>query len=125
MGYRCIKVLGRLQLAHRLAWLYVHGVWPDHEIDHLNGIRSDNRLGNLRDVSRTTNSENQRRATVGNTSTKLLGATLDDSVYRRKPFKAQIKVNGRSRHLGMFATAEEAHQAYVDAKRQLHEGCTI
>ncbi|HBC5385607.1 TPA: HNH endonuclease [Citrobacter koseri] len=50
-GYIRIKLCGKNHKAHRLAWLYVHEHWPEGEIDHVNGIRDDNRIGNLRDVS--------------------------------------------------------------------------
>lgn len=61
-GYVQIAVSGRRYTAHRLAWLYVHGVWPTQTIDHINGDRSDNSIGNLRDVSMTVNRINGRTA---------------------------------------------------------------
>ena len=105
-GYRGIKIDGKEYQAHRLAWLYVHGFWPACHIDHINGIRNDNRLSNLRDVSRSENAQNQYR---------VLGVCLT-----RRKFQAQIKIDGKSRYLGRFETAELAHQAYIKAKRRLH-----
>lgn len=55
-GYIVIKVDFTQYKAHRLAWLYIYGVWPNNQIDHINHIVDDNRIVNLRDV---TNSENQ------------------------------------------------------------------
>jgi hypothetical protein len=55
-GYRQIGVMGRTVPAHRLAWRYVHGVWPSGDVDHINGTRDDNRIVNLRDVTRSQNS---------------------------------------------------------------------
>lgn len=118
-GYRLIHVAGHFCRAHRLAWLYVHGVWPTGEIDHINGVRDDNRLENLRDVSMVTNQQNRRSALVRN-AVGLLGVSKSKNRYT-----AAIYAEGRDRHLGTFDTPEAAHAAYVDAKRELHDGCTL
>lgn len=118
-GYVVIRTLGGLHLAHRLAWLFVHGAWPAGQIDHINGRRDDNRLSNLRDVSRSVNLQNQRRARSDN-SAGLLGVKR-----ARKGFEARINANGRYLHLGTFETPAAAHAAYLAAKRQHHEGCTL
>jgi hypothetical protein len=118
-GYFNIRVLGVIHQAHRLAWLHAHGNWPAGDIDHLNGIRTDNRLCNLRDVVRRVNTENQRKAKRRNI-VGLLGV----SPWRNR-FMAQIQVRGKKRYLGMFDTPEEAHAAYLKAKREHHEGNTL
>jgi len=59
-GYIWIKVGGRHYPAHRLAWFYVHGRWPTHEIDHINAVRDDNRITNLREATRRQNHQNRR-----------------------------------------------------------------
>lgn len=120
-GYWTIGLDDRDYPAHRLAWLYVYGVWPTGQIDHMNGKRTDNRLANLRDVTGAINSQNQRRPRIDNT-TGLLGVGYDK---RRKKFRAQIQTNGVNRFLGRFSTAEEAHAVYLAAKRSAHEGCTL
>jgi hypothetical protein len=117
-GHIRISVDGRLYAAHRLAWLYMTGSWPAGVIDHVNGVRSDNRWGNLRDVSVTVNQQNQQRAHRRN-CTGLLGVTFNKA---RGKFQAQISASGRRLYLGLHDTAEEAHSAYVRAKRALHEG---
>ena len=61
MGYRQISIGGKLYLAHRLAWLYVHGEWPGVCIDHINQVKNDNRIANLRDVPWGVNQENRTR----------------------------------------------------------------
>lgn len=116
-----IGIAGRRYKAHRLAWLYVHGEWPAGEIDHRNGDPSDNRIDNLRVVTRQVNAQNMRRPR-GQTASGLLGAHWD---RRRNNYRAHIKVDGQVRYLGAFPTAKEAHEVYVEAKRRLHEGCTL
>lgn len=118
-GYWRITLFHKEYRAHRLAWFYVFGAWPRHEIDHRNGDPGDNRIENLRDVDRRTNGQNQRRATR-DSFTGFLGVT-----FEKGRFKAAIGVGGRTKNLGRYDTAEEAHGAYLNAKRSLHAGCTI
>lgn len=120
-GYKTVRLDGKSYKLHRLAWLYVHGVWPAGDVDHINGQRSDNRIDNLRDVSRKVNLENQREA-KNNRSTGLLGAYFD---RRKNRFYSRISVDNKSVNLGYHPTAEAAHAAYIEAKRRLHEGCMI
>lgn len=119
-GYVSIGVDRDLHRAHRLAWLYVYGEWPKHDIDHINGNRSDNRIANLRDVTRTVNLQNLRLAHKDKQSNAPLGVYTD-----KKKWAAAIRVNGERVRLGNFNTPEEAHAAYLEAKRKHHEGCTI
>lgn len=121
-GYLKVSVDGHQFLAHRLAWFYVHGFWPQHQIDHINGDRSDNRIANLRDVPPTLNQQNQRRAHSRNASSGLLGASWD---RRKAKWVAQMSCGKASKHIGYFNTKDEAAAAYLTAKRRLHEGCTI
>lgn len=121
-GYLTARIGGKSYKLHRLAWLYQFGVWPTGDVDHINGVRHDNRLSNLRDVSRKVNLENQTKATGRNNSTGLLGAYFD---RRRGVFYARVSQFNKSINLGSFATAQEAHEAYLKAKRILHVGCTI
>lgn len=113
-GYIRIRLDGVLRFAQRLAWLYVYGEWPTGEVDHKNRTPGDNRISNLRDGTR---SDNQHNAGV-RTDNKS-GIT---GVYERRNGKwgAQIMVHTKNRHLGIFDTAEEAHAAYLAAKRELH-----
>lgn len=120
-GYVVIFIDYKHYYAHRLAWLYMTGAWPTEQIDHKTGLRSDNRWDNLRAASPSSNQQNQRRAQRG-TRSGLLGASWCE---REQKFTAQIKVRGVRHSLGQYNTAEEAHSAYVAAKRCLHEGCTI
>lgn len=122
-GYVSFAIDGKTYSAQRLAWLYVHGKWPDACIDHLNGIRHDNRFANLRDVNVKTNVQNQRSPRINNKS-GLLGVRIRKECPAN-PFVAQIQVDGRVRYIGNFPTGESAHAAYLNAKRLLHAGNTL
>ena len=100
-------------LLHRAAWLLRTGNWPEHDIDHWNGDRADNRWGNLREATPGQNRQNLAAQTAKG---KLRGATR-----RHQKWVTQIKVpGGTTKHLGVFATEEEAHAAYCKAKQELH-----
>lgn len=118
-GYVLICIGGVKYRAHRLAWLWVKGVWPEGEIDHWNTKRADNRWRNLRDVPMLHNQQNRRRALKRN-RTGLLGVS-----ERGDGFAANIHFAGRDLYLGLYQTPEEAHAAYVAEKRRLHAGCTL
>jgi hypothetical protein len=118
-GYRTVRVRKRSYKIHRLAWLLVHGTWPEGDIDHINSNRVDNRLCNLRDVTRAVNLQNQRSA-PNNKSTGVLGVYAD-----KGKFYARISIDNKSRHLGTYETVAEASKAYVSAKRLLHPGSTL
>ena len=114
-----IKIRGRLYYAHRLAWLHTHGEWPKHFIDHIDGDKSNNRLANLRDVSRSVNGQNQRKAMRDNKS-GMLGVSVIGARFR-----ALIVVEGMQRYLGTYDDAKTAHAVYLAEKRRLHAGCSI
>jgi hypothetical protein len=118
-GYWLISVDGAKYRAHRLAWLWMTGEWPAGEIDHRDGVRHNNRWGNLRDVTTEVNQQNQRKSHT-DSKTGLLGASP-----AKGGFKAQILIGNRDVYLGLYKTPEEAHAAYVRAKRLLHEGATL
>lgn len=102
-GYFAFMVGGKKYQSHRVAWAIHYGMWPEGDIDHINHDRVDNRIANLRDVSRNANSKN-RSSQTNNTS----GQT--GVVWNRKERKwqAQIVVNKRIKHLGRFADKDEA-----------------
>lgn len=120
-GYVQISINRTRYLAHRLAWMYVHGEWPKHCLDHINGVRSDNRIENLRDVTHQVNAQNQRAVGKRNTS-GLMGVGWRKD---RQKWRATITLNQKQKFLGVFDTAGQAHEAYLNAKRQFHEGNTL
>lgn len=120
-GYLQIMIDGKNYRACRLAWLYITGDWPKQVIDHLNGKRSDDRFLNLRHVPQAINTQNIKGPRSDNIH-GFLGATFDK---KRGCWYAQININKKHLHLGRYSTPEDAHQAYLEAKRKLHEGCTI
>ena len=102
-GYICITVDGELYKAHRLAWLYTYGYFPEHAIDHLNGIRDDNRISNLREVSQVCNSQNQK---TRSTNTSGFPGVSWHKVTQE--WVAQILIQGKKHHLGLHDTALDA-----------------
>lgn len=111
-GYVMVQWRGKIYAAHRLIWKMVHGKEPD-TVDHINGDKADNRMCNLRSVSRTENLQHKRKVRSDST-TGLLGVS-----YRKdcNKYQAKLRRDGVTQHLGTFATPEEAHAAYVQAKR--------
>lgn len=106
-GHRQITIDGRAYLAHRLAWLIVHGVWPELDVDHRNGRGSDNKFRNLRSATRSLNGANAKLRHDNSSGFKGV------SKHGRR-WRAQIQVNKKKLLLGIFDTPEEAHQAYMD-----------
>lgn len=108
-GYLVVSFKGKGYRAHRLAWVLHHGEFPIDQIDHINGNRADNSIGNLRIASSSQNSVNR-------VIRKQSG--LPRGVYHSRPrgrYRAVIRVDGVSRHLGMFATVNAAQAAYQAA----------
>lgn len=113
-GYWRVRVHGNVYLAHRLAWFYVHGVWPEHEIDHRDGNPANNSLANLRAATHAQNLRNQRQRDDNNSGRK--------GVYwhaRERKWKAQICVMGKTTGLGTFKNRADAIAARVTAEREL------
>lgn len=109
-GYCIIKVLGKRYRAHRLAWLIHFGEWPNGILDHINGNRSDNRIENLRLVSRNQHSIN--KSIQSNNKLGVKGVHYDKS---RNKFCAFIKLNGKNKNLGRFDNLNDAKNAYDHA----------
>lgn len=121
-GYRVIGIFGAKIYAHRLAFMFATGSFPRLNVDHIDGNRLNNRWSNLRDVDQSTNAQNKRAIQPSNKSSGLLGVYFHKQSSK---YCATIKILGKKQHLGLFDTAELAHQAYLASKRSLHKGCTI
>lgn len=117
-GYIVVGVLGHDVLGHRLAWFYVHGVWPAVQVDHINRVRSDNRIDNLRLATQV---ENLQNTTVGKGNTS---GHKGVHAYQGK-WVAQISHNKKRHYLGFFADVEDAARAYAEAADRLHKFNTV
>lgn len=114
-GYRQIRIEGKTYREHRLAWLYVYGKWPEQVIDHINGVRTDNRLCNLREATPAQNQQNRVGCQRNNTS-GVRGVCWDK---RTAKWMAFIQFNGRHLHLGRFDDIEKAAGARKLAEANL------
>lgn len=114
-GYRRIKIKSKLYSHHRLAFLYMTGRFPDEQIDHINGIKTDNRWKNLRPATFRENNAN-KKSKEGSFS-GLKGVTYQK---RRNNYRAKLTSNGVTIHLGEFKTPELAHAAYCEASKKIN-----
>lgn len=105
-GYRNVMHKKKMYKAHRLIWLYVHGKFPEGEIDHINGIRNDNRIANLRDVAHLENQRNRNANSNNASGVGGVGWSKNAGKWR-----AGIQVDGSAKHLGYFDDIEDAAQA--------------
>lgn len=113
-GYVVIRIDDVLYKAHRLAWLYTYGEMPKMSLDHINRVKDDNRIANLRDVSQSANALN---ASVRvDSATRVKGVVWS---HERKKWVARIKVNGKTIHLGRFCLFTDACAARALAEREL------
>lgn len=107
-GYRRISIDDTPYRAHRLAWLWVHGVWPSSELDHRNQVKSDNRIENLREVTRAQNQQN--RPLFKNNTSGFAGVSWK---AREQRWRARFCMGGVSKELGLFKTPEAANEALL------------
>lgn len=111
-GYIVIRLDDCLYYAHRLAWLYMTGKWPEPTVDHINRERADNRFANLREASLVQNAQNQGKR---NNRTGFTGVYKENNKWR-----AEIRANGKRMRLGLFDSPEAAHVAYCEARKKYH-----
>ena len=114
-GYIQIMIDKKRYLAHRLAWLYVCGEFPDKEIDHINRNPSDNCICNLRTATRLENQQNH--SVRKDNKSGIVGVSWHKASGK---WRAQIRFFGRKIDLGIFPTAEEACAARAEAKAKYH-----
>lgn len=104
-GYIEIQIDGIRYKAHRLAWMYINGAMPEKQIDHINGIKTDNRISNLREATRSQNQQN-----IGLTKANKSGRK--GVYYRDGKWIAQAQINGKKYRLGRYHCIDEASNAY-------------
>ena len=109
-GYIFIGIDRKRYAAHRLAWLWVYGEFPKLGIDHINGVKTDNRIANLRAVSCRENQNNQYKHRGG----RLVGAR-----FRGKSWESYITIERKYTYIGSFPTQEEAHAAYTQERARI------
>lgn len=104
-GYRCIMLSGRNLLAHRAAWFLSYGEWPEC-VDHVNGIRTDNRLANLRACTKRQNCWNTNKVLAASGHINI--TKRKEHRYRLKPYCVRYRRHGKDHCIGYFATVDEA-----------------
>jgi hypothetical protein len=112
-GYKVVNIRkhGGVFLAHRLVWLWVHGEWPPNHTDHINGVKTDNRLVNLRLATASENVANQG----------VRSKSGFKGVWKHgRGWAASIRKDRATHHLGTFDTPELAHAAYCEAAKSMH-----
>jgi hypothetical protein len=114
-GYKHGKIMDKSYFAHRVIWAMQTGAWPDAQIDHINGDRKDNRMANLREVSRSQNMHNRKKS-INNTS-GYKGVHFDAA---KKKWRAHISINGVKQGLGMHNCPTSAAVAYAIASAKYH-----
>ena len=102
-------------MAHRLAWLYHYGQWPNGDLDHINEVKDDNRISNLREATRAQNMQNVRRHKHNTSGYKGVSWMPD-----RHKWRAYIFVNYKQQHIGLYNSPEEARDARRSAETRLH-----
>lgn len=113
-GYTCITIAKKIYTAHRLAFVYMTGKMPLTQVDHIDGVRNNNKWENLRISDHSTNQMNSRLRCTNTSGYK--GVSWDNS---NKQYVVRIKKNYKSYFLGNFDDAAEGYKAYVKAAKEL------
>ena len=114
-GYIVGRFFYKAYKEHRLIWLYHYGVWPDNQLDHINGIRDDNRIENLREATNQQNMFN--RKSVKSSTSQYKGVSWNKQL---KKWSANYKINSEQIRLGVFSDEIDAANAYDKATVELH-----
>lgn len=113
-GYLCIEIFNKHFALHRVIWFIMTGKWPEKPLDHINGVRNDNRWVNLREATVSQNNINSPGRKVAKSGARGVNRVVGKSGIT---WRAQIKVAGRTIHLGTYGSKEEAAAAYASAAR--------
>lgn len=116
-GYKAVMIDGDRYYCHRIAWVLTHGLWPEDQLDHINGVKTDNRLVNLRPATNLQNGRNFK-VKANNTS----GTTGIVWCNQTKKWRALIKNNGKTIHLGRFVDKVDAINARKSAESSYWDG---
>lgn len=116
-SYVFIRFEGKWFLAHRLAFAWMTGRWPEQLMDHVNGVETDNRWVNLREATFADNARNRRLPRTNSTGYRGVFEVIR---FGKVGYEARIKVNGKAVELGRFKTKQEAHAAYCTAQQEYH-----
>ena len=114
-GYVYIVLDKKKYVAHRLIWLYLYGHWPTNQLDHINRIRHDNRLINLREVTIKENRQNLNLTSKNKSGVRGVSFDKPTNLWR-----ANIQVNGKTINLGRYDTIEKAAKAYAMGAKKYH-----
>lgn len=116
-GYIQITIKGKTHLAHRLAWFFIYGIWPER-LDHKDRIKTNNRIANLREATQSQNAFHTKRNASKITGAR--GVNLEGSQYR-----ASIYYQGKKINLGRHDTIQEAQAAYNTKAHELFPGYVV
>jgi hypothetical protein len=114
LGYVVIGINGKIYRAHRLAWLYIYGKWPNDQIDHVNGIKNDNRLCNLRECNQSKNNYN-RKMQKNNTS------GIKGVCKHKDKWMVQFKINKNVMYFGTYDDIEFAELVANEVRAKYHK----
>jgi len=112
-GYIGVLIKGKRYLAHRIAWALHHGAWPDDQIDHINGDKTDNKISNLREATNSQNGKNYGFNCANTSGVKGVSWCKDTEKWR-----AVIRSEGKARNLGRYDNLEDAVLARKKAEQQ-------
>jgi hypothetical protein len=114
-GYYCSSYGGKTVYTHRLIWFWRYGYWP-RRLDHINRVKTDNRIENLREVTAAQSAQN--RAFIGRYLSKCI--YFDPTHQSPKKYRVRVQAEGRRRHIGWYLTEAEAQHAATAAVKQYH-----
>lgn len=113
-GYLYVHIGPKNYRAHRVAWLLHYKEWPSKDLDHINRNRTDNRITNLREATRSEQLQNQKKRSDNTTGVTGVSMTINGT------YATSVWVKGKKHYVGTFKTMEEAVRKYTEKKRELH-----